>query len=167
MSEIFFRGIEIGMTKKASAWGLVGRGALLGGGIGGVAGAINSDPGSRMRGFMQGAAVGAGVGGLGGGLMRRGALNRFVDDAAVQAAHPGLTRQNVGQALSTPEAFQKVTGGGQQAFDAAQKSLDAQIMTAPNFWNSAMTLGGAGFAGATMGGASNPYYRYGYSPYGY
>ena len=113
MSELYFIGIEIGMSKQAS-WQSALSGALGGAGLGGVAGAIASDPGARMRGFMRGAAIGGLAGGVGGGLMGRRAMTQFAESGA----HKGLNAQNVGQAMRNPQAFGKVTGMGDDAAHA-------------------------------------------------
>lgn len=165
MTELFIQALEMGLTKESATWAPVITGALMGGGVGGVAGALNSDPGARMRGFMRGAAVGAGAGALGGGVMRHRAMGQMVESGA----HKGLTRQNFGQAMKNPEAYKAATGGGEAAYKGAVQGFDNAIIKGDNLANTGMMLGAAGFGGAMLGGARNPYYGYGYGypSYGY
>lgn len=162
MNDFFLAGLEAGMSKEASPWGMIGSNALIGAGIGGVGGAINSDPGSRMRGFFQGAAVGGGAGALAGGVMARGMGKHLVESGG----YKGLTHQNVGQAMRGKDQFAKVTGLGDDAWNAAQTQAGQYVMDKAPMNLGAMVLG-AGAGGAMLGGASNPYYRYGYPSYGY
>lgn len=179
MTELFFDGLFIGITKNAYAGKMMLNSALGGAAVGGAAGAWNSDPGRRFSGFTRGALLGGGIGAFGGHLASKNVGKRVLQ-AAEQQGVTGLNANNVSHAFKSPENFARVAKNqsGQPLTNAHFTGTVAQPMgwqqqanqfasEAWNPFNMGAVAAGAGLAGGTIG-ADNPYSRYyGYYPYSY
>lgn len=96
---------QLGLTKESAGWlmpavgalGGAGKGALVGGGIGGITGAVSADEGQGWEGFKRGlgrgALAGGAVGGLGGlvkGIGTNQLLGRSGQRDLYQRARQGM-----------------------------------------------------------------------------